>query len=73
MAEDTAHAMPKASTKFGCSLKTQWLDPDNNPIKPSKTLTSYREKIRTMNLPHISYDIDGDGTVGPEDMFMAKR
>jgi len=26
-----------------------------------------------MNMPHISYDIDGDGVVGSEDLFMAKR
>ena len=70
---DTSHAMPRPSYKYGCQLKSQWMDPDNNPIPPSKTYTEYKEKLRTMNLPHISYDIDGDGIVGPEDLFMAKR
>ena len=70
---DTSHAMPRPSFKYGCQLKSQWMDPDNNPIPPSKTLSEYKEKLRTMNLPHISYDIDGDGIVGPEDLFMAKR
>ena len=71
--ETTTFAMPKASLKYGCALKTQWLDPLNNPIPPSKTYSHYHEKMRTINMPHISYDIDGDGIVGPEDLFMAKR
>jgi hypothetical protein len=71
--EETEFAMPRMSKVYGCELKSQWLDPDNNPIKPSKTLSSYREKLKVMNHPHISYDIDGDGVVGPEDLFMAKR
>jgi hypothetical protein len=54
-------------------LKTQFLDPENNPIKPSKTQSEYRAKIRAMNLPDISYDIDGDGFVGNEDMQLAKK
>ena len=65
--------MPRPSYKYGCQLKSQWMDPDNNPIPPSKTYTEYKDKLRSMNLPHISYDIDGDGIVGPEDLFMAKR
>ncbi|GMH82163.1 hypothetical protein TrVE_jg13001 [Triparma verrucosa] len=70
---DTEFAMPRPSYKYGCQLKSQWMDPENNPIPPSKTYTEYQQKLRSMNLPHISYDIDGDGIVGPEDLFMAKR
>jgi len=71
--EDTEWAAPKPSIKYGCELKSQWLDPTNNPIPPSKTYSEYQEKLKHMNMPHISYDIDGDGVVGAEDLFMAKR
>jgi hypothetical protein len=71
--QDTSHAIPRASTKYGCELKSQWLDPDNNPIPPSKTQSEYHHKMKNINLPHISYDIDGDGSVGGDDLMMAKK
>jgi hypothetical protein len=31
------------------------------------------EKRKTMNIPHISYDLDGDGFVGGRDYVIAKQ
>ena len=44
-----------------------------NDLPRSKTLSDLREKVRYMDMPHESYDIDGDGIVSHQDMFLAKR
>lgn len=54
-------------------LRSLLLDPDCNNIPHSKTHSDLRKSMRRVNMPHISYDIDGDGIVSQEDYFLAKR
>lgn len=54
-------------------LRSLLLDPDVNNIPRSATQSSLRLDRRRTNMPHISYDIDGDGIVSQDDYFLAKR
>ena len=58
---------------FEKPLRSLLLDPDTNNIPRSQTQSGLRASMRRMNMPHISYDIDGDGIVSQEDYFLAKR
>jgi len=42
------------------------------PINGLKTKTDLLAKRRSDNLPHISYDLDGDGFVGGRDYVISK-
>ena len=67
----TPWARPRPSEK--APLKSCFLDTEVNNLPKSKTFTELRRKKRYMDMPHASYDIDGDGIVSQEDMFLAKR
>lgn len=68
---DTRYRRPEASRKI--PLRSMFLDPGVCNFQPSTTRKSLMRKIREVNLPHQSYDIDGDGIVSQEDLFCAKR
>jgi len=54
-------------------LRSNLLDPGINNFPRSKHRSELQKKIKKINMPHISYDIDGDGYVSQEDYFLAKR
>ena len=54
-------------------LRSSFLDPETNNFPRSKTKKELQRKKKLVNMPHMSYDIDGDGYVSQEDYFMAKR
>ena len=68
---DTRYRRPEASRKI--PLRSMFLDPAVCSFQPSTTRKSLMRKIREINLPHQSYDIDGDGIVSQGDLFCAKR
>ena len=54
-------------------LRSNLLDPGINNFPRSKHRSELVKKVKKINMPHISYDIDGDGYVSAEDYFLAKR
>jgi len=54
-------------------LRSLFLDPSANNLPRSNTQSDLRKNLRTVNMPHSSYDIDGDGYVSQEDYFLSKR
>jgi len=50
-----------------------FLSDDANTIPRSRTQSELRRSYKTMNLPHPSFDIDGDGYVSQMDFNLAKR
>ena len=54
-------------------LRSSFLDPETNNFPRSRTKKELQRKKKLTNMPHMSYDIDGDGYVSQEDYFMAKR
>ncbi|CAN0399145.1 unnamed protein product [Ascophyllum nodosum] len=54
-------------------LRTLMLDPEVNNIPKVHAQSDFQAVVKTQNIPHESYDIDGDGVVSPEDYAMAKR
>lgn len=54
-------------------LRSGLLDPTINNFPRSKTQSEFLQKKRLANMPHESYDIDGDGYVSQEDYYLAKR
>ena len=42
-------------------LRSLLLDPKINNLSPSRTQSEYKGSLRTRNVPHRSYDVDGDG------------
>lgn len=71
VSELTSCARPRASTLM--PLKSMLLDKRVNTLVPSRTQSQLRAAMKKMDLPHASYDIDGDGYVSQEDLFLAKR
>lgn len=53
-------------------LRSVLLDPEANTIPRSKTRSELLRRRRFMDMPHDSYDIDGDGVVDQEDFRLAK-
>lgn len=43
-----------------------------NNIPQVSTQSDFRALIKAQNIPHASYDIDGDGVVSQEDYALAK-
>lgn len=43
-----------------------------NNIPQVQTQSDFRALIKAQNIPHLSYDIDGDGIVSQEDYALAK-
>lgn len=43
-----------------------------NNIPQVSTQSDFRALIKAQNIPHSSYDIDGDGVVSQEDYALAK-
>ena len=54
-------------------LRSAFLDPKINNIPKSKTRSELIAKIKASNIPHHSFDIDGDGYVSQEDLLLGKR
>ena len=44
-----------------------------NNIPKSKTRSELMRTIKATNIPHHSFDIDGDGYVSQEDLLLGKR
>lgn len=70
-AQMNAYSRPMYSTHQ--PLRTTLLDPEVNNIPRSRAQSELQKKMKRMNMPHASYDIDGDGYVSQEDYFLAKR
>ena len=73
-ADVARYAVPATSASY--PLRSAFLDGDasNLPAKHA-TGSAYRHALRSgkINKPHVSFDIDGDGTVSVVDMRVAKR
>ena len=54
-------------------LRSLLLDETANNIPVSQSQSEFHAKKKAINIPHPSYDIDGDGFVGQEDLFRSKR
>jgi hypothetical protein len=62
---------PQRSKK--APLKSTFIDPDQTAkLNNHKTRTQLKRTIRQSTIPHISYDIDGDGVVNQSDMQVAR-
>lgn len=54
-------------------LRSTFIDPDQTAkLNNHKTRTELKRTIRRSTIPHISYDIDGDGVVNQSDMQVAR-
>ena len=62
---------PSMSTEV--PLRSLLLDPAANNLPRSTTQSRLNQMKREINMPHMSYDIDGDGDVSQEDYFLSKR
>lgn len=71
MSEYNPFSRPRPSTAL--PLRSAFLDPETNNFFPSKTRSELQRRIKLANMPHPSYDIDGDGWVSQEDYKLAKR
>ena len=65
------YSRPKVSSSI--PLRSAFLDPKINNIPKSKTRSELLRKIKANNIPHHSFDIDGDGYVSQEDLLLGKR
>ena len=54
-------------------MPTWWTKPTSESLEQTKTRTLLLEKRRAESIPHISYDLDGDGYVGGRDLVLAKH
>ena len=50
-----------------------WWSKPNVSEEEKQSRTKLLEKRKTQNIPHISYDLDGDGFVGGKDYVIAKQ
>ena len=66
----TAFSRPVMSKKL--PLRTLLLDPEANNMPHSRTRSEFKKKLRKVNVPHWSYDIDGDGEVSHADYRISK-
>lgn len=53
-------------------IPTWWSKPDITE-EEKQSRTKLIEKRRRESVPHISYDLDGDGFVGGRDLVIAKK
>lgn len=67
----TAFARPVLSKK--APLRTLLLDPESNNMPRSRTRSEFKKNLRKVNVPHWSYDIDGDGEVSHADYRIGKQ
>lgn len=67
---ETHYSVPRISQKM--PLRSMHFDKQVNTLGRSNTRSEMINRLRTINMPHISYDIDGDGVVSPDDMAIAK-
>lgn len=51
----------------------EWWSKSSIPEEQKKTNTKLNENRRSEKVPHISYDLDGDGFVGGRDYVIAKQ
>tara|TARA_B110000305_G_scaffold217773_1_gene257370 strand:- start:54 stop:644 length:591 start_codon:yes stop_codon:yes gene_type:complete len=65
------YSRPKVSVSQ--PLRSCFLDPKVNNIPKSETRSELMRKIKATNIPHHSFDIDGDGYVSQEDLLLGKR
>jgi hypothetical protein len=65
------YSRPKVSSSI--PLRSAFLDPRVNNIPKSKTRSELLRTIKATNIPHHSFDIDGDGYVSQEDLLLGKR
>ena len=65
------YSRPKVSSSI--PLRSAFLDPRVNNIPKSKTRSELLRTIKAQNIPHHSFDIDGDGYVSQEDLLLGKR
>ena len=65
------YSRPKVSVTQ--PLRSCLLDPRINNIPKSNTRSELQRKIKATNIPHHSFDIDGDGYVSQEDLLLGKR
>ena len=65
------HSRPAMSSDM--PLRSLFLDPLANNMPRSNTQSKLNKLKREINMPHGSYDIDGDGYVSQEDYFLSKR
>ena len=65
------YSRPKVSSTI--PLRSAFLDPRVNNIPKSNTRSDLLRKIKATNIPHHSFDIDGDGYVSQEDLLLGKR
>ncbi|GMH56759.1 hypothetical protein TrRE_jg10467 [Triparma retinervis] len=65
------YSRPKVSNSI--PLRSAFLDPRVNNIPKSKTRSELMRTIKATNIPHHSFDIDGDGYVSQEDLLLGKR
>ncbi|KAH8082886.1 hypothetical protein SO694_0044802 [Aureococcus anophagefferens] len=66
----TAFSRPVMSKKL--PLRTLLLDPESNNMPRSRTRSEFKKKLRGVNVPHWSYDLDGDGEVSHDDYKISK-
>lgn len=71
--------LPAGKTQFGncrfsktAPLRTLYMDDTCNPQLKQRSWYGLLEAQKSRNVPHPSYDIDGDGTVSVTDYKMAK-
>jgi len=72
-AERQLNAFSRPMLSQNVPLRSAFLDPEVNNFPKSLSKTELSRKVKKINMPHPSYDIDGDGYVSQEDYFLAKR
>jgi len=67
------YTVAKPSLTSGSMLRTQFMDEGVNNQLKNRTQSDLRKWKSEVNLPHPSYDIDGDGFISQDDYKLAKR
>jgi len=65
--------VPRPSLQQGTMLRSQFMDDSINNQLKNRTMADLRKWKKTVNQPHPSYDIDGDGFISQADYALAKR